>query len=184
MNKFKKAVLAATVAIAGFSTGAHAALMGSNITLDDGSSKPTAQINEKSEFSNIAGYLDFDFSADQLIVTISQDLPKKFSFPSDLGSFVFSGFNDQISSFTMIKNAPQFQNFDAKSYSFNATSITLDFAGVTPSNEQARLIFGINMPSSGGNGNNVPEPATVALLGLGLLGVAAARRKAGKRVGV
>ena len=182
MNVFKKAVLAASVAIAGFSTGAHAALIGNSITLTNGSYTETATVDNGIEFSGIADYLDFDFSATGLTVTLWAEMPKKADFPSDLGNFVFTGFADPVSTFALVTNAPKFNNFQETNFSFDATSITLNLSGIQPQNDQARLIFSF-VPTSqdGGAGNNVPEPTTVALLGLGLLGVAAARRKAGKR---
>ncbi len=185
MNAFKKAVFAATIAIAGFSTSAaHAALInGDEITLASGSSSAAVAITNGVEFSNIADYLSFDFSATQLLVTISKSLPNKFVFASNLSSFVFSGFDDAISGFTLTSNAPQFKNFDTNNFSLNINnSITLNFAGVAPANDNAQLIFSIiTKPTTPAPGNAIPEPASAALLGLGLLAFAGARRKFAKK---
>lgn len=42
-------------------------------------------------------------------------------------------------------------------------------------------LFGGTTTNPGGGGNSVPEPTSIALLGLGLFGIAAARRKAAKK---
>lgn len=184
MNAFKKAVFAAVVAAAGFSTGAQASIIGERIFLNNDANSKIV-IGDNLEFSSLAGYLDFNFSATQLIVTISKALPDNFSFANSLSAFVFKGFTEVITDFALVTNAPQFKNFDENDYSFTNNTLTLKFAGVTPQNDQARLVFDITTASSiPAPGNNVPEPATVALLGLGLLGVAAARRKSVKRTGV
>jgi hypothetical protein len=182
MNAFKKAVFAATFAMAGFSTGAHATLIGDKITLTYGSYTETDTIGNGIEFSGIANYLDFDFSATQLTVMISKILPHKYTFPTTLSSVVFSKFDDLTTGFTLISNSPQFKDFGPSDYSFNAGSLTLNFAGVEPANENAELVFGIvASPAIPPASNDVPEPATVALLGLGLLSIAASRRKFSKK---
>lgn len=55
----------------------------------------------------------------------------------------------------------------------------LSFTGIG-SKVQTATITLLALPSTGGGSTSVPEPTTVALLGLGLLGFAASRRKAAK----
>ena len=184
MNSFKKVVFAVTMAIAGFSGAAHASLINDSITLTgkltgNNVTSQNAVITNAIEFSNIASYLNFDFSGTQLTVTVNDNIPDDFSFSNNLGTFVFSNFDDKISNFVINSNAPKFNNFGATDFSFNDHSISLNFAGVEPQNRNARLIFDITADPAV-PGAAVPEPATVALLGLGLLGVAASRRKFGK----
>jgi hypothetical protein len=135
------------------------------------------------EFSGIAGYLVFDFSnsalsANTLTVTVN-GAPNNYIFPSTLGKFVFSKFADTINDVVLFSDEPKFNNFTASDFSFDAHTLTLDFSGVKPQNGQSKLVFnitsGLASPAAA-----APEPATVALLGLGLLGVAASRRKGGK----
>lgn len=191
MNGFKKAVFAAALVFGGFSTSAYAGLINDSITLTgklDGSTvssqTQTIAAGTTPEFTNIASYLNFNFDQNSLTITVNKDTPTT-AFPSTLGSFVFSGFNETITGLTFGSNSPRFNNFGASDYFLDTTTNTIgfDFSGVSPQNSQATLVFNIATPG-GTTANDVPEPATVALLGLGLLGFAAARRKAGKRASV
>jgi hypothetical protein len=85
-------------------------------------------------------------------------------------------------------NPGQLQNGNVV-YNITGSTLTLNsFAGFTvpgglpngvhvQGNGVSSVFFGT---TGGGNGSEVPEPTTVALLGLGLLGFAASRRKAAK----
>jgi len=93
---------------------------------------------------------------------------------------VFSGFNETITGLTFGSHSPKFNNLGDNTYLLDSAtnSIILNFSGVSPHNSQATLVLNITTPA-GATANDVPEPATAALLGLGLLGVAASRRVAG-----
>lgn len=186
MNALKKAVFAATFAAAGFATSAQAALIGDEITLTgkiDGSmvSSRNATIGAGNEFTGIASYLNFNFDQDTLIVTVNKLPIKDYTFSANLGSFVFSGFDDKITELKVIKDTPKFNNFDAGDFFLNTSdnSITLNFSGVRPQNNESTFIAGI-ATSAGAPAASVPEPTTIALFGLGLLAVTAFRRKSGK----
>lgn len=188
MNAFEKAISVAALVIASFSTSAYAGLINDSITLTgklDGtttsSQLKTISTGATPEFSNIANYFNFNFDQNSVTITVTRDTPTS-AFSSTLGNFVFSGFDETITGLSVGPNSPRFNNVTENNYSLDsvANTITFNFSGISPQNSQATLVF--NIATSGSTtGNNVPEPTTVALLGLGLLGVAATRRKAGNR---
>ncbi|WP_194714378.1 PEP-CTERM sorting domain-containing protein [Noviherbaspirillum soli] len=188
MNGFKKAFSVAALVIAGFSTSAYAGLINDTITLTGKLDGTTSSTQTKTivagttpEFINIATYLNFNFDQNSLTITVNNNTPTS-AFSSTLGKFVFSGFDETITGLTLSSNSPKFNNFGDTDYVLNSVTntISFDFSGVSPQNSNSTLVFNIGTPGSTSS-SNVPEPATVALLGLGLLGAAAARRDAGKR---
>jgi hypothetical protein len=183
MKIIKKAVLVACMA-AGFSTGANASLIGDTITgtgtgLFSTANTSSAIIGSGIEFSGMNGLVKFDFNANSLTLSVID----KNAIWGSLGSFVFTNFDDTITSFVISPSNGNngIHGFDQSDLSFGQHSITLNVRGVNPQNINSTLIFDIGttpvgVPAQG----TVPEPTTVALLGLGLFGVAASRRKSAR----
>jgi hypothetical protein len=69
-----------------------------------------------------------------------------------------------------------FCNFSAAGLSFAGTAHSIDFGGTANQIVFDDITFGAAVP-----GADVPEPGTLALLGLGLFGTVAARRRSSKR---
>lgn len=181
MNAFKKLVGAGLVAAAGFSTGAHASLIGDTINATGTSLGPiTAVIGSEVEFKAASNLLYFNFDASTLTITVPNLSGTQYSF-ANLGTFVFSGFDDVITGLSIASNSPSFSGSVLSNYTFDAHSISLDFSAAGAQNKNSTLVFNIATGSGAAQGGDVPEPGTVAIVGLGLLGLAASRRKFAKR---
>jgi hypothetical protein len=195
MNRFKKIVLAAVVAAASMSTSAHASLIGDTITgtgtnltpehATIHSSAPEFAIQFIGTNNKGASYtydgIVFDFEGSTLI--ISTPVNTGFTW-GNLGTYTFSDFDNNITN--VVYSASASHNFGSgagdftNDFSFGDHSITFNLTGGESQNSQSTLVFNITTKPSGGDSTSVPEPTTVALLGLGLLGLAALRGKLAK----
>jgi threonine dehydrogenase-like Zn-dependent dehydrogenase len=100
---------------------------------------------------------------------------------ANLGKYVFSGFDDVITGLSLESNSPKFDGSVVDNFSFTAHSITIDFSAAKAQNNNASLVLNIATAGASAQGSDVPEPGSVAIIGLGLLGLAASRRKFAKR---
>ena len=165
LTKTKSIIAAlALVVITSLAASANATLIGSTVTTNGYSLSPSSStIGSGVEFIGVWGNINFDFGADTLTVTPNQGV-SWWGF----GNYVFSGFNDPITSFSIASNTG-FTGSIVDNFSFTSNSITLDMSSASSGGSNTELVFDIN---GSGTTAPVPEPGTIALLGLGMAGLA------------
>jgi hypothetical protein len=192
MKTFKKIILAAAIVAAGIATGVQAeTITGHPASLIGETVTPSVNGQASSQFTVAANRVEFgvpgtvwywllpqynnqaikfDFGANALTITT----PTKYSTATtwgDLGNVTFSGFDAFITGVNLASNQGFSHDFAKGISSFTDHSITFDWDSSWSQGSDSKLVFNITA---------VPEPGSVALLGLGLMGVIAARRKSSK----
>lgn len=118
----------------------------------------------------------------KVIASLTFDSPLAQAITVNAAGTAYTGLANDSEEDYKIEWTPTFVNFgsggefrlDLSDLSFTSNGTKAELATVTL----------LKLPAGAPATGEAPEPGTVALLGLGLLGVAAARRKAAKRTGV
>lgn len=176
-NKWKTLAAALLMTAAGtLAAPANATLMGNTVTATGTGLGPSAAVVAAgAEFTGIAGAINFDFGANTLTLTrILNGGPLSWT---GWGNYTFSGFTDVITGFSVNPLlSQQFSGSPLSDFSFGAHSLTINFDAFGTQNKNSILVYNI-ATTSAITATPIPEPATTAIFGLGLLGIAIARKR-------
>lgn len=161
-----------------FAGTANAGLIGNDVLLEywypDLSTvrdSATSTVGAGTEFSNYAGFFDID--VDDTNITVNQfAISTRFSSASFNG-WVISDLNGTIDDIinVTINSATNMVGLDSSRLTFDSNSIGINWQGLSFT-ESTIVSRDIEFDSVA-----VPEPASIALLGLGLAGIGFSRRK-------